>query len=102
MSDKLQFVAALRRLFWNQRQTEVCLTFRQYVWQSSSTIGVIAIAEDGYRLWLRYDLLPKQVIDVYRSRITSVLVPGDPQSLMRFVRSSTVARAYQSSHSCFC
>lgn len=34
-------------------------------------------AEDGYRLWLRYDPLPKQMIDVYRPRVTSVVAPGD-------------------------
>ncbi len=36
-----------------------------------------AKAEDGYRLWLRYDPLPKQMIDVYRSRVTSVVVPSN-------------------------
>lgn len=38
--------------------------------------GATARAEDGYRLWLRYDPLPKQVIDAYRHRITSIVVPG--------------------------
>ena len=37
--------------------------------------GAITKAEDGYRLWLRYDPLPKQSIDVYRPRVTSVVVP---------------------------
>jgi len=27
--------------------------------------GVISKAEDGYRLWLRYDPLPKQTIESY-------------------------------------
>ena len=38
--------------------------------------GATAKAEDGYRLWLRYDPLPKQMIDVYRPRVTSVVAPG--------------------------
>lgn len=33
-------------------------------------------AEDGYRLWLRYDALPGNVIDAYRSRVTSIVVSG--------------------------
>src|SRR5712692_962539 len=43
--------------------------------------GVISKAEDGYRLWLRYDPLPKQTIESYRPRITSVVVPGDSATL---------------------
>ena len=39
-------------------------------------LGTTARAEDGYRLWLRYDPLPKQVIDAYRHRITSIVVTG--------------------------
>lgn len=34
-------------------------------------------AEDGYRLWLRYDALPKAKIDVYRPHISSLIVQGD-------------------------
>jgi alpha-glucuronidase len=33
-------------------------------------------AEDGYRLWMRYDRLPDRVIDAYRPRLASVVVPG--------------------------
>src|SRR5215216_6687936 len=39
-------------------------------------IGATAKAEDGYRLWLRYDPLPRQVIGAYRPHVTSVVVPG--------------------------
>lgn len=35
-----------------------------------------ARADDGYHLWLRYNPLPNQVIDAYRSRITSIAVSG--------------------------
>jgi hypothetical protein len=38
-------------------------------------------AEDGYRLWLRYDPLPKQTIEAYRSHITSVIVPRGSATL---------------------
>lgn len=33
-------------------------------------------AEDGYRLWLRYDQLPAQMRASYKSRITSLVVEG--------------------------
>ncbi|MEO6393043.1 MAG: alpha-glucuronidase family glycosyl hydrolase [Pyrinomonadaceae bacterium] len=36
-----------------------------------------ARAEDGYRLWLRYDPLPKAMADGYRGRIKAVVVGGD-------------------------
>ncbi len=35
-----------------------------------------ARADDGYRLWLRYDRLPERAIDAYRPRIASVVAPG--------------------------
>lgn len=34
-------------------------------------------ADDGYRLWLRYDRLPQPAIDQLRSRITALVVAGD-------------------------
>jgi alpha-glucuronidase len=34
-------------------------------------------AEDGYRLWLRYDALPKSAIDIYRPQVSSVAAAGD-------------------------
>jgi alpha-glucuronidase len=42
---------------------------------SGLSAGVAATAEDGYRLWLRYDPLPGRAIDVYRPRVTSLVVP---------------------------
>ncbi|HEV8485790.1 MAG TPA: alpha-glucuronidase family glycosyl hydrolase [Blastocatellia bacterium] len=43
--------------------------------------ATISNAEDGYRLWLRYDPLPKQMIEVCRSRITSVVVARGSETL---------------------
>lgn len=43
-------------------------------------------AEDGYRLWLRYDLLPAQSIESYRTRITSLVIQGDSPT-MQAIRS---------------
>ena len=39
-----------------------------------------ASAEDGYRLWLRYDPLPKASLNVYRSRLTTIVVPGSSRT----------------------
>ena len=36
-----------------------------------------AKAEDGYRLWLRYDPLPSPLINQYRDRIKSIAVHGE-------------------------
>jgi alpha-glucuronidase len=52
--------------------------------------GVIGKAEDGYRLWLRYDPLPKQTIESYRPRIASVVVPGNSATLQA-IRSELVS-----------
>jgi alpha-glucuronidase len=38
-------------------------------------------ADDGYRLWLRYGPLPRQTIEAYRPRVTSIVVPGDSATL---------------------
>jgi alpha-glucuronidase len=46
-------------------------------------------AEDGYRLWLRYDPLPKEMINAYRTRVTSVVVGGNSATL-NAVRSELV------------
>src|SRR2546426_10816919 len=43
--------------------------------------GVIANAEDGYRLWLRYDPLPQEAIASYRPRIGSIVVLGNSAPL---------------------
>src|SRR5262245_29420906 len=37
-------------------------------------------AEDGYRLWLRYDVLPSPAVETYRSQIASVVVDGKSQT----------------------
>src|ERR1044071_4966359 len=38
-------------------------------------------ADDGYRLWLRYDPLPAEVVKEYRPRVTSVVVEGKSPTL---------------------
>jgi alpha-glucuronidase len=43
--------------------------------------GVAARAEDGTRLWLRYDPLPKRALDAYRPRVTAVVVPAGSATL---------------------
>lgn len=44
-------------------------------------LSLSAAAEDGYRLWLRYDPLPKEKVEVYRPRATSVVAPGGSATL---------------------
>ncbi|MDT5123541.1 MAG: alpha-glucuronidase [Acidobacteriota bacterium] len=44
-------------------------------------IGVSALADDGYRLWLRYDPLPREMIEFYRPRLTQIVVPGHSATL---------------------
>jgi alpha-glucuronidase len=43
--------------------------------------GTSAKAEDGYRLWLRYDPLPANVVKDYRARVSSIVVQGQSQTL---------------------
>ncbi|MGH9881486.1 MAG: alpha-glucuronidase family glycosyl hydrolase, partial [Pyrinomonadaceae bacterium] len=43
--------------------------------------ATIARAEDGYRLWLRYDLLPKKIVDVYRPQVSAIVVPGSSTTI---------------------
>jgi alpha-glucuronidase len=38
-------------------------------------------AEDGYRLWLRYELLPQHAISLYRPRVAAVVVEGKSATL---------------------
>lgn len=38
-------------------------------------------AEDGYRLWLRYDRLPEKMIVIATPRVTSIVVPGESPTL---------------------
>ena len=90
-SDKPPFVVALgmhvlrkrRRTLAGPRQTDVCRTFGIACLAVFIPlfIGATANAEDGYRLWLRYDPLPRRMIDVYRARVTSVVVPGGSSTL---------------------
>ena len=44
-------------------------------------IGATILAEDGYRLWLRYDPLPKTWAETYRLRVTSVVVQSNSATL---------------------
>ena len=39
-------------------------------------LAVNVSAEDGYRLWLRYEQLPSSSLDVYRQKIQSIAVQG--------------------------
>jgi alpha-glucuronidase len=43
--------------------------------------ATIAKAEDGYRLWLRYDPLPTKTIENYQTRVTELVVPGNSAML---------------------
>jgi alpha-glucuronidase len=43
--------------------------------------GITAPAEDGYRLWLRYDALPAANIDAYRSHVRAILAPGNSATI---------------------
>jgi alpha-glucuronidase len=43
--------------------------------------AMVASAEDGYRLWLRYDRLPSPMIETYRSRLTALVVSGRSSTL---------------------
>jgi len=38
-------------------------------------------AENGYRLWLRHDLLPSRIVAVYRPLVKSIVVSGNSASL---------------------
>src|SRR5688572_8713083 len=40
-----------------------------------------AQADDGYRLWLRYEQLPSRSLNVYRERIKSIAVQGESPTL---------------------
>jgi alpha-glucuronidase len=89
MSARRQFVLWVvnrrfsgRRITEASRISEVVRTFRTAVLvflivAVQFFAAVTTRADDGYRLWLRYELLPRPMIDAYRSRITSVAVAGD-------------------------
>jgi len=45
-------------------------------------IGATSVsAEDGYRLWLRYDQLPSPQLNDYRARISELVIPGQSATL---------------------
>lgn len=44
-------------------------------------VAAITRAEDGYRLWLRYDSLPSRMIGTYRLRVASIVAPGKSATL---------------------
>lgn len=60
----------------NHRWLIVCLAIALQLFT-----GAKAEADDGYRLWLRYDSLPAPMISVYRQRVTSAVVTGNSTTL---------------------
>src|SRR5262245_44554848 len=68
--------------------------FMKLLWSSLFIIAfalrIPAGAEDGYRLWLRYDPLPQQMIEVYRPRVTSIVALGDSATI-EAIRSELVS-----------
>src|SRR6516162_1490718 len=50
-----------------------------------------AKAEDGYRLWLRYDVLPAPKVKEYRRRVAYLLIPGDSDTINAIRRELTEA-----------
>ena len=44
-------------------------------------VGIVARADDGYRLWMRYDPLPEPLAATYRTRIQSIVVSGESDTL---------------------
>src|SRR5262249_8461248 len=68
--------------------------FMKLLWLSLFIIAfalrIPAGAEDGYRLWLRYDPLPQQMIEVYRPRVTSIVALGDSATI-EAIRSELVS-----------
>jgi alpha-glucuronidase len=49
-------------------------------------VTAVIRGEDGYRLWLRYDQLPRLALEAYRSHLTSIVVPGD-SAVLQAIRS---------------
>jgi len=45
------------------------------------TIASAVHADDGYRLWMRYDALPEVSAAAYRSKVKSIVVPGRSATL---------------------
>lgn len=43
--------------------------------------GPAVRAEDGYRLWLRYDQLPPEAIEAYSRRVSAIVISGDSPAM---------------------
>ncbi|HEX7294761.1 MAG TPA: alpha-glucuronidase family glycosyl hydrolase [Pyrinomonadaceae bacterium] len=94
MSGTLQFVVTriglnLRRNspLSISRQTEVCRTWEAVALQRILPLCACVIAfaasasaDDGYRLWLRYEQLPRSSQNMYRQRIASISVQGNSKT----------------------
>jgi alpha-glucuronidase len=66
----------------NQHQNHNCRAVAICIVAAFSFLAsATARAEDGYRLWLRYDPLPQRMIEVYRPHVTSVAVRGTSATL---------------------
>jgi alpha-glucuronidase len=52
-----------------------CLAF------ASAFCAGAARGEDGYRLWLRYGPLPRRTVELYRTRVASIVVEGHSPTL---------------------
>ena len=64
----------------SHKKAQKALRIFLYGWNSFVFFVLLcgyAKADDGYRLWLRYDRLPSQLADQYRDRIKSIAVHGD-------------------------
>src|SRR5215470_7879042 len=63
------------------RQTKVRRTIRAFTLLSGLLLSTTtANADDGYRLWLRYDPLPKSVSDRYTKQLSSIAVVGNSET----------------------
>jgi alpha-glucuronidase len=63
------------------RQTKVRRRIRLFTLLSCLLLSITsANADDGYRLWLRYDPLPKSVSDRYSNQLSSIAVAGNSQT----------------------
>jgi len=57
----------------------ILIAFLSLVFQLLS--GSTVRAEDGYRLWLRYDQLPPEAIEAYKRRVTAIVIHGDSPTI---------------------
>ena len=60
-----------------RRQTKVRRTFQWLILFATVLLSGTAHADDGYRLWLRYDPVPKSASDGYLKQLSSITVAGD-------------------------